>query len=122
MVGRAARELEMDRIVLRRRNVVATDRFPYRTPLGFTYDSGNYDRALDRAYALLEHDRWRGVQTAARREGRLGGVGMALYVERAGSAVGESAAVWRPPGGRGGGGVGATADGAGHAPTFGQGG
>jgi len=120
MVDLAARELEMDPIVLRRRNVVAPDRFPYRTPLGFTYDSGNYDRALDRAYALLEYDRWRGVQTAARREGRLVGVGMALYVERAGSALWESAAVSVTPAGRVVVRIGSTPNGQGHATIFSQ--
>jgi len=120
MVDLAARELEMDPIVLRRRNVVAPDRFPYRTPLGFTYDSGNYARALDRAYALLEYDRWRSVQTAARREGRLLGVGMALYVERAGSALWESAAVSVTPAGRVVARIGSTPNGQGHATIFSQ--
>src|SRR2546426_7850619 len=120
MVDLAARELEMDPIVLRRRNVVAPDRFPYRTPLGFTYDSGNYARALDRAYALLEYDRWRSVQTAARREGRLVGVGMALYVERAGSALWESAAVSVTPAGRVVVRIGSTPNGQGHATIFSQ--
>jgi len=120
MVDLAARELEMDPLVLRRRNVIAPGRFPYRTPLGFTYDSGNYDRALDRASALLEYDRWRRVQTAARREGRLLGVGMALYVERAGSALWESAAVSVTPAGRVLVRIGSTPNGQGHATIFSQ--
>ncbi len=120
MVDLAARELEMDPIVLRRQNVVAPDRFPYRTPLGFTYDSGNYERALDRASVLLEYDRWRSVQTAARREGRLLGVGMALYVERAGSALWESAAVSVTPAGRVLVRIGSTPNGQGHATIFSQ--
>src|SRR5213594_3737419 len=41
MVDLAARDLNMDSVALRRRNLIAPDRFPYRTPLGFTYDSGN---------------------------------------------------------------------------------
>jgi len=120
MVDLAARELEMDPIVLRRQNVVAPDRFPYRTPLGFTYDSGNYERALDRASVLLEYDRWRSVQTAARREGRLLGVGMALYVEHAGSALWESAAVSVTPAGRVLVRIGSTPNGQGHATIFSQ--
>lgn len=120
MVDLAARDLNVDPVALRRHNVVASDRFPYRTPLGFTYDSGNYDRALDRASALLEYDRWRGVQAAARREGRLLGVGIALYVERAGSALWESAAVNVTPAGRVVVRIGSTPNGQGHVTTFSQ--
>ncbi len=87
VVELAAHEVGIDPVALRRRNLVSADQFPYRTPLGFTYDSGNYARALERACTLLDYDRWRRDQAAARQEGRLVGIGVAMYVERAGSAV-----------------------------------
>src|SRR5207244_7989808 len=93
MVDLAAQDLNLDPVALRRRNLVAPDRFPYRTPLGFTYDSGNYGRVLDRVCALLEYDRWRREQAEARRDGRLLGIGAAIYVESAGSATWERGAV-----------------------------
>src|SRR2546430_12856977 len=120
MVDLAARDLNMDSVALRRRTLIAPDRFPYRRPLGFTYDSGNYGRALDRACALLEYDRWRREQAEARRDGRLMGIGTAIYVERAGSALWESAAVNVTPAGRVVVRMGSTPNGQGHATIFSQ--
>jgi len=120
MVDLAAAALRVDPLVIRRRNLIAPDRFPYRTPLGFVYDSGNYARAIDRAARLLEYDRWRDEQARGRKDGRLLGVGAALYVERAGSAVWESAAVSVTPAGRVVVRIGSTPNGQGHATIFSQ--
>src|SRR5207249_2469379 len=49
MVDLAAADLEADPAEVRRRNLLPADRFPHRTPLGYTYDSGDYLGALDRA-------------------------------------------------------------------------
>lgn len=84
LVDRAADALALDRVEIRRRNTIRRDAFPYRSPLGPTYDSGDYSGALDAALELsrwtdllVERDRLRGT-------GRLAGIGLALYVERAG--------------------------------------
>lgn len=84
LVDRAAAELGLDRVEIRRRNVIARDDFPYRSPLGPTYDSGDYAGALD---AALELSRWGDLlaeRDRLRACGRLAGVGLALYVERVG--------------------------------------
>lgn len=120
VVELAAHEGGIDPVALRRRNLVSADQFPYRTPLGFTYDSGNYARALERACTLLDYDRWRRDQAAARQEGRLVGIGVAMYVERAGSAVWESAAVSVTPAGHAIVRIGSTPTGQGHVTTFSQ--
>lgn len=120
MVDLAAGELQVDPVQLRRHNFIPPDRFPFRTPLGFTYDSGNYIRALDHACGLVEYDRWRAAQTAARRDGRLVGIGLAAYVERAGSQLWESAAVSITPAGRVVVRIGSTPNGQGHVTTFSQ--
>jgi carbon-monoxide dehydrogenase large subunit len=83
----AARELGIDPVLLRRRNLITA--FPYETALGFTYDSGDYGRCLDRALELV------GERPAGRRVG----VGVALYVERAGGQW-ESAEMARGADGR----------------------
>jgi len=75
LVDDAARELGADPVELRRRNVVRE--FPYRSALGWTYDSGDYERCLDLAVQLA------GPQPAPSDE-RAAGTGFALYVERAG--------------------------------------
>ncbi len=75
LVDDAARVLGIDRVELRRRNLIRS--FPYETALGLSYDSGDYERCLDRAVELLAGAPER------RRAGRLTGTGIALYVERA---------------------------------------
>ncbi|MEA2321350.1 MAG: aerobic carbon-monoxide dehydrogenase large subunit [Solirubrobacteraceae bacterium] len=86
----AARALGVDAVALRRRNLVR--RFPHPTPLGWTYDSGDYERCLDLA---LEH-----VRPERRADDRaVIGTGVGLYVERSGGVF-ESADVAVEPSGR----------------------
>jgi carbon-monoxide dehydrogenase large subunit len=90
LVDRAAAELGLDRIEIRRRNVIPRDAFPYRSPLGHTYDSGNYAGVLDAALELSGWDDLLAERDELRAGSRLAGVGLALYVERAGPG-GETA-------------------------------
>src|SRR3989304_2090948 len=87
MVDLAARDLGRGPVDLRPRNLIAPDRFPYDNLLGYVYDSGNYGRALERACALIAYERQREEQRLARQEGRLGGIGVSGYVERAGERL-----------------------------------
>src|SRR5882762_5596291 len=76
-----ARELKMDPAELRRKNFIAPTQFPYQTQMGAVYDSGDYEKALD---AALDAADWKGLQAqrdAAKAEGRLVGLGLAMYVE-----------------------------------------
>jgi carbon-monoxide dehydrogenase large subunit len=76
-----ARELKMDPAELRRKNFIAPTQFPFKTQMGAVYDSGDYEKALD---AALKAADWKGLQAqrdAARAEGRLVGLGLAMYVE-----------------------------------------
>jgi carbon-monoxide dehydrogenase large subunit len=91
LVDEAARALGHDRVELRRRNLVRG--FPHRTPLGLSYDSGDYERCLDTALQLLDAD----LEPRATPR-RLRGTGIALYVERA-AGQWESATVSLQPGG-----------------------
>ena len=116
----AAAELGVDPADLRRRNAIPPERFPYRTPLGFTYDSGAYQRALDRACQLLPYDRWREEQRRARAEGRLLGIGLALFIERAGPGDWEAASAAVAPDGRVVVRPGSTPHGQGHETAFAQ--
>ncbi|MEE8130085.1 MAG: xanthine dehydrogenase family protein molybdopterin-binding subunit [Vicinamibacterales bacterium] len=76
-----ARELGMDPAELRRRNLIQPDQFPYTTQMGAIYDSGDYPKALDRALANAGWAELRRQRDAARAEGRLVGIGLAMYVE-----------------------------------------
>jgi aerobic carbon-monoxide dehydrogenase large subunit len=84
LVDRAAAELGFDRVEIRRRNLIPRGAFPYRSPLGPTYDSGDYAGALDAALELSQWDDLLAERERLRAAGRLAGVGLALYVERAG--------------------------------------
>jgi 2-furoyl-CoA dehydrogenase large subunit len=77
----AAARLDVDPAELRRRNLISADAFPYATPSGALYDSGDYEGCLDDALALAHYDERRGEAAAARAEGRLLGVGIACVVE-----------------------------------------
>lgn len=78
-----AREIGLDPIEVRRRNLVARDAFPYTTPVGTTYDSGEYRSALDAVLAAAGYDALRADQAARHTAGdrtRLG-IGVSVYVE-----------------------------------------
>jgi carbon-monoxide dehydrogenase large subunit len=92
MVDIAARELGLDPVDVRRRNFIPAEAFPYETPLGWTYDSGDYERCLAAAVELGGLATWREEQERARAEGRIVGVGVGMYVERA-AGLWESADV-----------------------------
>jgi carbon-monoxide dehydrogenase large subunit len=76
-----ARELQMDPGELRRRNFIASDQFPYATQMGAVYDSGDYGKALDLALQASNWDALVAERDAARAQGRLVGLGLAMYVE-----------------------------------------
>ena len=78
-----AQELGLDPAVVRRRNLIPPDAFPYRTPTGITYDSGDYEAAFDRALQLSDYDHWRRRQGSS--EGALIGIGLATVVKGSGA-------------------------------------
>ncbi len=76
-----ARELGMDPVEVRRKNLIRKEEFPYTVATGVTYDSGDYEAALNRALQILDYDRFRAEQQEARKQGRYLGVGFSTYVE-----------------------------------------
>jgi len=120
VVDVAARATGLDPVEIRRRNLVAPGAFPHDNGLGHRYDSGNYPAALDEACRLLGYDALRAEQRDARASGRLVGVGIASYVERAAPGGWESAEALLAPGGRVVVRVGSSPHGQGHETTFAQ--
>jgi carbon-monoxide dehydrogenase large subunit len=91
-----ARELQMDPAELRRKNLIGADQFPYETATGLTYDSGNYQPALDKALEAVGYEQLRERQkTMAESGSKRLGIGLSTYVEVCG--MGPSAAM--PAGG-----------------------
>ncbi len=84
----AAERLEMDPVELRLRNVVRADQFPYRTPLGGIYDSGDYEAVLRRAMERSGYEGLRERQAEVEAKGGYFGVGAAAVVDPSGTNMG----------------------------------
>ena len=81
MVDIFARKVGMDPVEVRRKNFIPPEKFPFTTSTGLTYDSGNYEPALDRALQILDYKAFRRQQEEARKQGRYLGVGVVSYIE-----------------------------------------
>ncbi|MCY3779215.1 MAG: molybdopterin-dependent oxidoreductase [Chloroflexi bacterium] len=96
-----AAELDMDPADVRRRNYIKPDQFPYKTPTGSTYDTGDYETNLDTALETAKYGALRDEQAARRASNSdsLLGIGMATYVEMCGFGPYESGVVRVEPSG-----------------------
>jgi len=88
LVQTAAYELGEDPVEFRRRNFVQPDQFPYKSATGFTYDSGDYEAALDLALEKLGYEELRREQAESRERGELIGIGVATFTEVVGAGHG----------------------------------
>src|SRR5262245_17026022 len=77
----AAIKTGIDRVEIRRRNLIAPDELPYRTPFGVTYDNGNYEESMDRSLALADWSEFRKRKAEAKKRCKLRGIGLANYIE-----------------------------------------
>jgi carbon-monoxide dehydrogenase large subunit len=86
LADRAAAELGIDRAEIRRRNLVPASAMPYKTPIGPTYDCGDFPKIFARALAMADYPGFAKRRAQARRVHSLRGIGMACYVESSGVA------------------------------------
>ena len=86
LADQAASELGIDRVEIRRRNLIPPKAMPYKTPIGPTYDCGDFPKVFERALAIADHTGFEARRTAAARRGCLRGLGIACYVESSGVA------------------------------------
>jgi carbon-monoxide dehydrogenase large subunit len=84
IVETAARDLKMDPAAIRRQNFITT--FPYATPVGLTYDTGNYAAHLDKAMAMADVAGYPARKAASAAKGRKRGLGYSCYIEACGLA------------------------------------
>jgi carbon-monoxide dehydrogenase large subunit len=120
LVEAAARATGTDRVALRTRNLVGPADLPWTTPGGAVLTSGAFEPNLARALRLSDWDRFPARRDASRAEGRLRGIGVAMYVENDGSTPTEFAEVEATAGGRVVVRVGTQDFGMGHATVFSQ--
>jgi carbon-monoxide dehydrogenase large subunit len=82
----AARALGLDRAEIRRRNLVPASAMPYKTPIGPTYDCGDFPRVFARALAVGDYAGFEARREASAARGALRGLGIACFVESSGVA------------------------------------
>ena len=71
----------VDPVAVRRKNFIPKDAFPYETPTGMIYDTGDYNAALDKALAIADYDNLRAEQKSQRKAGKIMGIGVTVTTE-----------------------------------------
>jgi carbon-monoxide dehydrogenase large subunit len=98
LVDEAARITGIDPIKLRRRNLIRPCAIPYKTAVGTTYDSGDFEVVMDKAIALADYDGFKQRKRESAKRGKLRGIGMSCVLEHSGGAPLESASLLFPGG------------------------
>jgi carbon-monoxide dehydrogenase large subunit len=84
LIDTAARELGFDPVELRRRNLISPEMMPYGTPVGMTYDSGHFEKCLDRALIAADYAGITARKKSSKGQGKLRGFGISCYIEACG--------------------------------------
>ncbi len=85
MADLMAHELGMDPAAFRMKNFIKPEQFPYKSALGWEYDSGNYAAALRKAMDMIGYEALRNEQAAKRARGELMGIGISSFTEIVGA-------------------------------------
>jgi carbon-monoxide dehydrogenase large subunit len=93
LIDQAARDLKLDRIELRRRNMVSQAAMPYVTAMAQRYDSGDFPRVMDAALAKIDWAGFPARRAEAAKRGKKRGIGLAYYLEATGGGPTENASV-----------------------------
>ena len=93
LVDAAARELKIDKVELRRRNMVLPSAMPHSTPVGKSYDSGDFRIVLDAATKHMDYANFAARKAAAAAKGKRRGLGLAYYLEATGGDPTERAEI-----------------------------
>jgi len=120
LIDAAAKELSVDRIALRRKNLVRPEAMPYRNAVGMLYDSGRYEENMDWAMQIADWDGFTTRRREAKRRGKVLGRGLANYVESSIGAPCEQARIKVHPEGRIDVVIGTQPSGQGHETSFAQ--
>jgi carbon-monoxide dehydrogenase large subunit len=86
VIDKAAREMGIDPVEIRRRNFIKPDQFPYATPVAVEYDTGDYDATLDKVLELADADGFEARRAESAARGKLRGLGINTYIEACGIA------------------------------------
>jgi carbon-monoxide dehydrogenase large subunit len=86
LVNKAAKELGIDPVEIRRKNFIQPDQFPYQTPVALEYDVGDYPATLDAALELADYHGFEARREEAKGRGKLRGIGVSTFIEACGIA------------------------------------
>ena len=93
LIDKAARDLGIDCLEIRRKNFIRPEQFPYRTGVNVEYDSGDYEKSLAEALRLSDYEKLIRYRDESRKRGELVGVGLSTFVEPSGGVGFESGTV-----------------------------
>jgi aerobic carbon-monoxide dehydrogenase large subunit len=85
-IDKMARELGLDPVEVRRKNLLTPDMFPYTTPVGLQYDTGNYQATLDKALEMADVAGFEARAAESKARGKLRGLGLSTWIEACGIA------------------------------------
>jgi carbon-monoxide dehydrogenase large subunit len=85
MVDKLAAKIEKDPAQLRFENFIKKEQFPYASPLGWNYDSGDYKATLEKAMEMIGYDDYKKEQAEKRAQGKLMGIGICTFTEVVGA-------------------------------------
>jgi carbon-monoxide dehydrogenase large subunit len=86
----AARKLGMDRIELRRKNLIPTGKYPWKTPLTYVYDSGEFEAILDKTLKNSDWDGYAARKRESEKRGKLRGLGISYTIEQSAGGFDEA--------------------------------
>jgi aerobic carbon-monoxide dehydrogenase large subunit len=86
LVDKAARQLGIDPVEIRRKNFIQPEQFPYQTPVALEYDVGDYPATLDAVLEMSDYGGFAARRAEAESRGKLRGIGLSTFVEACGIA------------------------------------
>jgi carbon-monoxide dehydrogenase large subunit len=90
MMDLLAVQLDMDPVELRRKNFIRKEEFPYTQNFGLVIDSGDYEKAMDKALKMVGYEELRKKQKEQRKQGKLVGIGLSTWIELCGLGPGAA--------------------------------
>lgn len=93
LIDNAAREMNLDRAEIRRRNMVAPQDMPFKTGLVYTLDCGEFGKNMETTLDMADYKDFETRRAAARADGKLRGIGIANFIEQTAQMFGETVSV-----------------------------
>ncbi|HIM45320.1 MAG TPA: xanthine dehydrogenase family protein molybdopterin-binding subunit, partial [Alphaproteobacteria bacterium] len=93
LIDNAAREMNMDRAEIRRRNMVPPEDMPFKTGLTYTLDCGEFGKNMENTLKRGDYDGFEARRNAARKKGKLRGLGIANFIEQTAQMFGETVSI-----------------------------